>query len=301
MIRVASELRRRLGAAMSLVAASGVALLGSGCSLTHLAAGAITHSVRIPVIGEPAEAHEVLSIPTDDGLVLEGWLFAPARPRGLVVLVHGKDINRQHLSFAAGRFLRQGYAVLAFDQRGHGRSQGTLTTYGAREVGDLRRAIDVALASPSLFGASSVPVFLVGESLGAAVALQTAAVEPRVRGVVAAASFADLRSVIADRTPCFVDDETRDAALLEAAAEGGFRVDDISVVRAAASITVPVLLVHGSDDTYIPMRHSLRIYEALTSPKRLLRLEGVGHTDVLQHDEAWAEIERFVVANTPEE
>lgn len=274
-------------------------LLGLSCSPTHLAASAIIHPLRVPIVGDAPEAHRVVTIETADGLGLDGWLFPVARPRGLVALVHGKDINRQHLSFAAGRFVALGYAVLAYDQRAHGRSQGTVTTYGAKEVGDLRRALDVALGALSVDGPKAVPVFLVGESLGAAVVLQTAAVEPRVSAVVAAASFADVRSVVSDRTPWFVSDRLRDAALVEASTEGGFEVDAVSVVRAAADISVPVLLLHGSEDAYVPMRHSLRIAAALRpSSRRLVVLEGVGHTDVLQHERVWTEIERFIVAHT---
>jgi alpha-beta hydrolase superfamily lysophospholipase len=276
-----------------------VALLLTGCDLGHLVAGAIIHPLRVPVVGEPSEPYQTLSIATDDGLVLDGWLFPVRGPRGLVVLVHGKDINRPHLAHEAGRFLRLGYAVLAFDQRAHGRSQGSVTTYGAKEVGDLQKALDVALGSPSLVSHPGLPIFLVGESLGAAVSLQTAAVEPRVRGVVAGASFADLRTVVEERSPWFVSAQLRAEALQAAAEEGGFRVDDLSPERAAASIKVPVLLLHGSDDTYIPMRHSLRISKALKAPQRLLVLEGVGHVDVLLHDAVWVEIERFIVGLTP--
>lgn len=150
-----------------------------------------------------------------------------------------------------------------------------------------------------LDGHAQLPVFLVGESLGAAVVLQEAALDPRIRGVVAGASFADLRSIVADKTPFFLPDATRDDALKAAGKEGHFKVDDASPLLAAPKITASVLLLHGSEDTYIPMRHSLRIYGALKAPRRFVRLEGVGHVDILLHDEAWTEIERFIEsANT---
>ena len=135
---------------------------------------------------------------------------------------------------------------------------------------------------------------LVGESLGAAVALQTAAVDPRVRVVVAGASFADLTTVIEDHAPSFLSLEARAKAIEVAERAADFHVADISPERSARSITVPTLLLHGSEDSYLPMRHSLRIYEGLAGPKRLLRLEGVDHIGILLSEAAWTAIDSFV-------
>lgn len=269
--------------------------LAVSCAPARLGALAITRPLRVPVIVEPLEPHDDLVITTDDGLRLQGWLFPVDEPRGLVVLVHGKDINRQHFIAAAGRFQSLGFVVLAYDQRAHGLSDGAIVTYGAREARDLCRAIDTAFASGALRAHPAVPVFLIGESLGAAVVLQTAAQEPRVRGVVAGASFSDLRTILSEKTPFFFSNSERDEAVRAAEMEGQFKVDDVSPMRAAANIEVPVLLLHGSEDRYIPFGHSIRIYEAIKAPKRLIRLEGAGHVDVLLHEEAWQEIERFVL------
>lgn len=266
----------------------------AACTPTRLGTIAITRPLRVPVVGSPSLAHEDITITTSDELKLDGWLFPAESPRGLVVLLHGKDINRQHFASAANRFHERGFVVLAYDQRAHGRSEGSLVTYGVREAPDLHRAIDVAFAAKPLADHPGLPVFLIGESLGAAVVLMEAAHDARIAGVVAGAPFADLKSVVADRTPFFLPNSTRDDALAAAELEGQFKADDASPLLAAPNITASVLLLHGSEDTFIPMRHSLRIYEALKAPKRFLRLEGVAHADILLHDEAWAEIEKFV-------
>ena len=266
-------------------------VLSTGCVAGNVAAGALLLPMRIPVVGDPSLAHEDFSVTTRDGIALDGWLFSPAgQPRGVMVLVHGKDINRQHFVSHAQRFLDERLAVVAFDQRAHGRSTGEFVTYGAKEVGDLRLVIDVALAK----WGRELPVVLVGESLGAAVALQTAAVDSRVRVVVAGASFADLTTVIDDHAPAILGKDARAKAIDVAEHAADFHVADISPERSARQITVPTLLLHGSEDTYLPLRHSLRIYEALAGPKELVRLEGVDHIGILLCEQAWTAIDRFV-------
>ena len=274
-----------------VVAAAALALLVSGCVSGNLAAGALLLPLRVPVVGSPSLAHEDFSVTTPDGIALDGWFFSPAGPpRAVLVLVHGKDINRQHFVGAARRFVDEGLGVVAFDQRAHGRSTGEFVTYGAKEVGDLRLVIDVALQK----WGRELPVVLVGESLGAAVALQTAAVEPRVRVVVAGAAFADLTTVVDDHAPALLGRAGKAKAIEVAEQAADFHVADISPERSAKNITVPTLLLHGSDDAYLPLRHSLRIYENLAGPKELVRLEGVDHVGILLSSEAWKQIDRFV-------
>jgi len=76
----------------------------------------------------------------------------------------------------------------------HGESGGEACAYGFFEKEDLRRVLDTL--DPG-------PIVLVGTSLGAAVALQEAAQDPRVTAVVAAETFSDLRTVATERAPFF--------------------------------------------------------------------------------------------------
>jgi pimeloyl-ACP methyl ester carboxylesterase len=262
-----------------------LAVLLSGCAV-QLGARALTHPMWLPEVGSSATPHADLTVTTHDRLKLSAWVFEPEGRRvGTVVLLHGKDANRQHLTAAAPQLLARGFEVVAYDQRAHGASEGTTTTYGFHEVADLRAVLDAVHAER---------VVLIGESMGAAVALQAAAVEPRVVGVVAGASFSDLRTIVDEKTPRFMKGELEQAAIARAEAEAGFKVDEVSPVRAAESIRVPVLLLHGLQDPYIGVDHSRRILEHLGPNGHLVLLDGVGHVDVLLHDEAWKRIGRWM-------
>jgi hypothetical protein len=74
----------------------------------------------------------------------------------------------------------------------------------------------------------------------AAVALQAAADDSRIVSVVAAETFADLRTIVAERAPSFLPHGLIDSALKRAARDGRFQIDDASPEAAAARINVPV-------------------------------------------------------------
>jgi pimeloyl-ACP methyl ester carboxylesterase len=260
-----------------------VAFVASGCLPPEWGAAAILHPYRRAFVGEPDLPHEAVSFRSDDGLLLRGWLFrAQGARRGLIVYLHGIADNRRSGVGLARRYTPQGYDVLVYDSRAHGASEGTVCTYGFYEKRDLSRALDVAQA---MTGATDAIVF--GSSLGAAVALQAAAIEPRIRAVVAQSPFADLETVIRDRAPFVATRDEVARAIALAESEGRFRAADVSPCAAAALIHVPVLLIHGAEDHETPPVHSRRIYEALTGPRRFLVVPGAGHNDVLGREEVW--------------
>lgn len=258
-------------------------------------AAAILHPVRRPLATVPDLPHETIAFASGD-VQLEGWLFRPAGAvggfgRGLVVYLHGIGDNRGSVLGLAHRLTTDGFAVFAFDSRGHGRSTGDTCTYGYYERRDVSAALDAVGAHEAI---------LLGHSLGAATALQAAAVDRRVVAVVAASSFSDMPAIVRERArwfhlpPAFVD-----ASIARAGVLGRFPPDEASPVALAPRITAPVLLLHGAADRKTVPAHALRIAGALRAPHRLVFLPGVGHDEILGREEAWREIEAFLAGSRP--
>ena len=222
-------------------------------------------------------------------MTLRGWRCTTVHQRrGTLVYLHGVADTRAGGAGIVERFLSRGFDVIAYDSRAHGESQGDVCTYGFFEKQDLRRVIDTAPAGP---------VVLLGSSLGAAVALQEAAIDARITTVVAAETFSDLRTVAAERAPFFFSSGTIARAFTIAERDGHFSADDVSPVRAAAHINAPVLLIHGADDKDTPPAHSQRVLDALAGRKRLVLVPGARHNESLGR--AWQEVERWIDEAVP--
>jgi len=248
------------------------------------AADALLHPPRRQVdIQPPPEVEEVEF--AGAGVALKGWRFrASGEKCGTIIYLHGVADTRAGVIGIAERFTPRGFDVVAYDSRAHGASGGENCTYGYYEKEDLRRVLDTV---------ETGPVVLVGGSLGAAVALQTAAVDNRIRAVVAAETFSDLRSTVRDRAPFYLTENTIQRAFTLAEQRGKFQVDAVSPVTAAADITVPVLLIHGALDRETPPVHSQRVFNALQGPKRLILVQDAGHNQSLSGS-VWSDIEEWI-------
>jgi uncharacterized protein len=271
-----------------------VAVLSAPWTTPRILAAFIVDRVNLPRFDKPSLSYRSVTFRSGD-VELSGWLFEPAAPpRGLVIHLHGRMYTRVGGIATADALVPRGYAVFTFDQRAHGASGGEHCTYGQLEKGDLGHAIDTI---------GIAPVYVVGHSLGAAVALQAAAEDPRIRAVVAASCYSDLRAALVERTAALrlvtAGQATEAVRLAEQAAN--FHVDDVSPLGAAARIEVPVFLVHGTRDETTPPRHSQLILAALHGPKHLYLVEGGNHTDLLDVPSApvWTQIGAFLDAQKP--
>jgi pimeloyl-ACP methyl ester carboxylesterase len=270
---------------LGLVTAAGLLLAGVvACMPPSWGAGALLHPSRRLVDQQPKLPFDRVEL-EGDGVLLQGWWFHGAgQKRGTIVYLHGVGDNRGSSIGIADRFVPRGFDVIAYDSRAHGGSQGDACTYGYFEKRDLGRV---------LAKIQMKPIILLGSSLGAAVALQTAAEDHRVDAVVAVAAFSDLRTVANERAPFFASKANVNEALRQAEDSAHFRVDDVSPVNAAARIVAPTLVVHGDHDRETPYAHSLRIFAALQRPKRLILVPNRGHHDSLT-PEVWRDIDAWL-------
>ncbi len=228
-----------------------------------------------------AENFTVGSRPT----AISTWRVEPeTAARGTIVLLHGVRLDKHSMLPAARAFLDAGYRVVLLDLRGHGRSGGGYLTYGVDDAGDVSGVLD-ALESR---GVALGPVGVHGFSYGAATALELAASDPRVRAVVAVASFASLRGVARDyvrwQLPAFepaVPDLWLDSAVDLGALWAGFDADAAAPAHAAARTQVPVLIVHGSDDPQVSADNARAIAQSAPGRAELLLLPGETHASVL--------------------
>jgi uncharacterized protein len=225
-------------------------------------------------------------VTAQDGVVLRGWKVRAAHPNGdWVLLLHGRSQNRLSMIRYAGFLLGSGYNLVMMDARAHGESGGTIATYGHVERYDERSIVDALTA-----GEHPQHIFAMGESMGAAVALQSAAIDPRIEAVIAEGAFRNLHEVFFDyaglRVSAFLGKTFfRPAAMLavhETEHQVGFRLDDVSPEASVAARSFPVLLISGLRDHNVPKRHAEAIFLAASGPKELWLVPKARHQKAME-------------------
>ena len=274
---------------------------------------------------EVCEQREDFEVRAPDGVVLRGWKVRPPQPNGSwVLLFHGVADNRVGTVGQSEFLLRAGYSVVLMDARAHGASGSTIATYGWLERNDTRAIIDALISSEQARSATNNPapdrihpgptlarvakpnpatlaessasypssasssfhLFALGESMGAGIALQSAAADPRIEAVVAEASFANLREASYDYAGL------RQYPLLgktllapfswtlfyRGEELAGLPAEEVSAVKAVSARAFPVLLICDEKDQALPCRHTQMIYDAARGPKQLWIVPGAFHT-----------------------
>jgi alpha-beta hydrolase superfamily lysophospholipase len=236
-------------------------------------------------------AFEDVSVPTADGLILPGWFIAaPGGGSGPgVALVHGWESARDRL-LPMVRFLHAaGFHCLAADVRGHGANAAETLPITAGEFGaDALAAWRALDARPEVTSAA-----ILGHSMGAVGAILAAAAEPRIAAVVATSTPADpwrltRQTFRLARLP-FPDVIAYPLAWLTTRVylrPRGHRSSEISATGALARIGAPVLLIHGTEDAVVPVRHIDRLAAVAGKPGagkpgapiELLVIEGGQHS-----------------------
>jgi alpha-beta hydrolase superfamily lysophospholipase len=228
---------------------------------------------------------EDFDIKARDGVLLRGWRVRAAKPNGDWVLVcHGVADNRIGVIGHAQLLLVAGYGVVMMDSRAHGASEGMMATYGWLERQDTRAIIDALEATER-----PQHLFALGESMGAGIALQSAAIEPRIEAVVAEASFSSLREASYDyaglrRSPWLGKTLLAPGTwtmIYRGESLAGFPAAEVSPENAVAARAFPVFLICDAKDVALPCRHTQRIYAAARGPKQMWVVPGAYHTAAL--------------------
>jgi dipeptidyl aminopeptidase/acylaminoacyl peptidase len=241
---------------------------------------------------------ENIEISAKDGISLSAWYVLPPNWNGRdVLLLHGVQDNREGVAGFAPPLLDRGYGVLLPDSRAHGESGGTLATYGLQESDDIHRWVDWLYLHRH-----SECVFGFGESMGAALVLDSLTVEDRFCAVVAESPFSSFRSVGYERAALYVRSPSWvgrtllrlpvEAGLTYARLRYGLDFDRDNPADAASQSTTPILLIHGTKDINILPHHSELIAARAPSHISLWEVRGATHcgASVVQPELFWTRV-----------
>lgn len=212
-------------------------------------------------IMESTQCEEV-SIRSHDGLTLHGRFYAVKENAPLIIVFHG--YRSPTLRDCAGAFalgLKLGYNILAVDQRAHGKSEGRVISFGIKERYDCLTWIRYA---NSRFG-DDTKIVLSGISMGAATVLMTASLDlpENVKGIMADCPYASPAAIIqkVSNDVGYPPKLAYPFIWLGALLFGGFRLNSCDAVSAVQNTNLPILLIHGEEDHFVPCEMSRQIHK----------------------------------------
>ena len=207
--------------------------------------------------------HDELTLVTADEQRLHAWFLPspiePSSERYTVLVCHGNAGNISHrLDRTLLMHANLATDVLLFDYRGFGNSTGSPTESGTYE--DVRAAYRYLVDER---GIDERRIILFGESLGAAVVLELAT-QVEAAGVVLESPFTSIRDMARVAYP-FVPN--------------GWVKTRYANIEKIPTLSIPLLVIHGTDDRTVPFAQGLALFDAANEPKRFLSVEGAGHSD----------------------
>ncbi len=236
--------------------------------------------------------YEPVEFKADDGTNLFAW-FLPARgeARGTVLYLHG---NAENISthFANVAWMpAEGFNVFAIDYRGYGGSAGSPSLPGAQL--DIDAAMRVLLARRDV-DPSRIIVF--GQSLGGALAIHYvahSAYRSHVRAVIADSPFSDYQRIAREKMAGFFMTWP-----LQWLANFVINNDYAPIASVHALSPIPLLLIHGEDDSIISPRHSQALYDNAAQPKDLWLLPETGHIQSVRSTALRKRLTGFLVSHS---
>ncbi|NSW51959.1 MAG: alpha/beta hydrolase [Anaerolineae bacterium] len=222
---------------------------------------------------------EEIWIDSPYGYRLHGYWLPVPDALGTVVLVHGITVNIFASLKYVMPFRKRRFNVLIYDHRNHGKSGGTVTTFGFYEKFDLKAVLDWVeekVGMGTLVGTH-------GESMGAATVLQHAAIDPRPAFVIEDCGYSNLMKLFHYRVrqdyhlPGWV---LLPIASIWAKLLTGCSFLQIRPINDVQNIKSPVFFIHGEKDDYITPTHAREMYEVKqTGFRKLWIVPDAGHAE----------------------
>lgn len=247
------------------------------------------------------QIHDLVQLPFEqvyirsyDGTRLAARYYHNADNAPLVIQFHGYRGNGVREFSGGSRLARRvGYNALVVDQRAHGLSEGHTISFGIKERFDCK-----AWAEYAAKRFPNAPIFLSGVSMGAATVLMASNLKlpSSVCGIIADCPYASPGSII--KKVCADMKLPKNLlypfVILGALIFGRFCIWKSSAVRSVKETSIPILLIHGEDDRFVPCDMSKKIYHACAGEKKLVTVPSAGHglcymVDTEQYEKAFEE------------
>ncbi len=222
-------------------------------------------------------SYEEVEIISFDGLRLKGKYYHFKDGAPIDIIFHGYR-SRAENDCGGGFMLSRefGHNVLLPDHRAHGKSEGNVITFGIKERYDCLQWIEYLTER-----FDDVKIFITGVSMGAATVLMASDLElpKNVKGVIADCSYSSPKEIILleSKKMGFPQKIAEPFIALSSRIFAGFNWTETSPEQAVKNAKVPILIIHGEDDRFVPCDMCYPIYNACRGHKKLFTVKDAGH------------------------
>ena len=236
-------------------------------------------------------------VTSKDGLQLHGLWVSNPNAKGTVILLHGyRSTYLLDVSDAIPYYYSLGLNVLIPEHRSHGKSEGKFITFGVKESGDILQWIGFHNNK-----CGEIPLLLGGVSMGASTLLYLADQDlpNNVKGIVADCGFTSPAAIISNVFRSVIHLPAAPSiwvADLFARVFAKFSLYEKDTRKILPNSSVPILMIHGAEDGFVPCQMSRDGFGVCCEPKQLLVVDGADHgLSFLVDTEAYSSAVRLFV------
>src|SRR5574344_275778 len=212
-----------------------------------------------------------------DNLNLNGYMIQNLDSNVWVIIVHGYTSKSTDMISQAKQFYDMGYNILLPGLRGHGESEGNYIGMGWPDRRDMLKWIDLIIETDP-----SSQIILYGISMGASTVMMTSGenLEDNVKLIIEDCGYTSIWDEFSYQlktnfklpaTPILI------SAGAVTLVRANYLISNGSAVKQLEKNKLPILFIHGSEDNYVPFSMLDELYNATSSFKEKLVIEGAGH------------------------
>ena len=217
------------------------------------------------------------------------WTETNTAAKGVVLLFHGYNSNKSSMLNRSRVFRKLGYHCLLVDFRGHGNSEGVVTSIGYHEAEDVHTAYRYIQTYHQ-----NLPIILMGTSMGAVSILNAVSkYEMQLKKLIIECPFESMRTAVESRLdqlelPTAV---LADLLLFWGGIQNNMDCTAHNAAKYAAKVKVPTLMIYGQKDPKVSRSEIDHVYQALKGSKQLEVIENAAHDQLMEDDpETWTKV-----------
>lgn len=212
------------------------------------------------------------------------------------IVVHGYGGSGKLMSDKSKYFYDMGYNVLIPDLRGHGKSEGDYIGMGWKDRLDIISWINFIINENP-----NAEIVLHGTSMGAATVLMTSGenLPSNVKAIVADCAYTSAWDEFSYQLETYLKVPSYyilNVTNMVTKLKAGYSLKEASALECVKKATVPILFIHGDKDKFVPYSMMDKLYDATSSPKEKLTIEGGEHanSDLVSPFLYWLTVEDFL-------